>query len=183
MQSYYLKEYLLVLKLTSADLARLLDVSERTVQRWLSGDTEISGGPARAIEAWLALEAAGLPWRPDGVPLLHAQPGARAAIVLPTQPNQKTIEEIIENVYARGGPNMPWAIDLAQRQASLGHAWIKFKLLPNRLFVPQSYGRTDCAPDLVRDFPLIEDGYACIALAITKAEHLRVKQNWMEIAI
>ncbi len=181
MNKSYLKEYLSVLKLSSSDLAKLFNASERTIQRWLSGDIDIPGSAARAIEAWLLLESAGLPWRPDGLPLTRALPGGSASIILPIQCDI-TIQGIIESVYARGGPNTPWVVHLDQRLACLEHAWIKYKPIGN-LFIPLSFGRTDRAPDLARDFSLIEEGYACIALTLSKAAHLQSTQNWMETAL
>jgi hypothetical protein len=182
MNTLDLKEHLSILKLSSADLARLLDVSERTIHRWLSGDVAMPGAATRALEAWHLLENAGLPWRPDGVPLLRAHAGANASMVLPIR-SERTIKDIIESVYARGGPNTPWVVRLDQRQACLEHAWIKYKPLSNCSFIPLSFGRTDRAPDLTRDFGLIEEGYACIALALSKAAHLQSKHNWMETAL
>jgi hypothetical protein len=181
MNKSYLKEYLSILKLSITDLAKLFVVSERTIQRWLAGDIEIPGSAARALEAWLLLENAGLPWRPDGVPLSRALPGGSASIILPIQCD-KSVQGIIESVYSRGGPNMPWVVHLDQRQACLEHAWIKYKPIGN-LFIPLSFGRTDREPDLARDFSLIEEGYACIALALSKAAHLQSTRNWMETAL
>lgn len=82
MNAVELRENISILRVTNKELAQLLDVSERTVQRWLSARIEIPGAAGRAIEAWIAMDAAGLPWRPDGVPLLHLQPGGKVSVGL-----------------------------------------------------------------------------------------------------
>lgn len=181
MTSHELREYLSVLKVTNHELAQLMGVNERTVQRWLSDQTEIPGGIARALEAWFYLDRVGLPWRPDGVQLVRPAFG-QVTVALRIDANG-SLEDVIRAVLSRGGPTTPWIVDIGRRRATLGHAWIKFKILQYGKFVPQSYGRSDIEPDMLRDRALIEDGYARIAISLREIEALRLQDNWKEVAI
>ena len=184
MDSNSLKEHLSTLKLSNLEVANLLDTTERTVQRWLAGHTPVPGSIARALEAWLFLDYAGLPWRPDGLPLLQAHPNGEVSVALGLGVgNANNVDDIVHSVIENGGPTAPWIVDIGHRRATLGHAWIKFKTLPNGKFIPQSYGRTDKVPNIDRDKTLVEDGYACIALVLDKAETIQRQSNWEKVAI
>lgn len=93
------------------------------------------------------------------------------------------MDEVTRTVVQRGGPSAPWIVDVTHRVATLGHAWIKFKPLGRSAFLPQSYGRSDIAPDLTRDRALIEDGYACIAVALERTEVSRRRHNWNLVGV
>lgn len=179
-----LKEYLSVLKLSNAELSALLETSERTVQRWQSGQVPVPRAIERTLQAWLYLEYAGLPWRPDGVPLVHAHPNGKVTIALGFGTETFiNVEEILSEVAERGGASAPWIVDIGHRRATLGHAWIKFRPLLSGGFIPQSFGRTDIAPDLVRDRRIIEDGCARISNAIKQAFDMQHALNWYEVAV
>ena len=184
MDSNLLREHLSILKLSNIEVAKLLETTERTVQRWLSGHTSVPGSIARALEAWLCLDYAGLPWRPDGIPLIHAHPNGKGSVALGMGEGKKNnIEEIVNSVFKKGGPSAQWVVDVGYRRATLGDIWIKFKTLPNGKFIPQSYGRTDKVPNIDQDKTLVEDGYACIASTLNRAEKIQRQNNWEKVAI
>jgi hypothetical protein len=182
MDSSSLKENLQFLRLTIPDAARLFQVSDRSVHRWLSGEIDIPGGIARAIEAWVYLEKMGLPWRPDGLPLMPLTPEAVTELKL-SRAHAVELAKVLENVGARGGPSAPWVVDLHKRSATLGEIWVKFYPLRNGSFTPQSYGRKDKSLDLVRDRMLLEDAFACIAQAISQARRDLRNFNWYTVQI
>jgi hypothetical protein len=45
---------------------------------------------------------------------------------------------------------------------------VSFYRLADGGFSPQSYRRTDCEAEIQRDWPLLEDAFACIAAAVEK---------------
>lgn len=55
---------LTTLALDVADAAQLICVNDRTLRRWLAGARPPSRPAEHAINAWLRLHLAGLPWRP-----------------------------------------------------------------------------------------------------------------------
>jgi hypothetical protein len=70
-----------------------------------------------------------------------------------------------------------WDVDLARQRATLGERQLHFVLLADGGFVPQSYrpGQGAEVPvagdaDLARDTALLEDGVACIARALARAD-------------
>lgn len=70
-----LKESLGFLGLSVAEMSQLLGVSLRSAQRWIYVESDIPSAVQRAIEAWCFLHYLGLPWRPDGYPLLNLEQG------------------------------------------------------------------------------------------------------------
>ena len=52
------------LKLSSSEMAKLLSVDPKTVERWLKDEVQVSGPAAQALRAWMRLDKLGLPWRP-----------------------------------------------------------------------------------------------------------------------
>ena len=149
--------------LTQSELARLLSVNIRTVRRWVESPADIPGPAEQALRAWFALDRLGLPWAPDAVDV--AQIGADQ--VAQSRAHAIELEALLERVEQRGGPAAPWAVNLAQRRAALGPLQVTFYRLPNGGFSPQSYSRKVGTADLKRDWPLLEDAFACIARAIS----------------
>ena len=155
------------LALSEVEAGRLLSVTARSVRRWVDGSTEVPGPVEQAIRAWLRLEELGLVWRPDGVAiweLAQTELFRRHAIEL-----DALIQKVKKKVKNRGGSAAPWKVDLAARTASLGPVEVRFHVLANESFSPSCYARKDCAPDLKRDWALLEDAFYCIATAIGKA--------------
>ena len=153
------------LGLTQAELAQLLDTNPRTVRRWESGATPIPGAVAQTLHAWARLQRAGLAWRPEDAILDAGDAESLAAHRF----HSMALDELLERVRARGGPAAPWDVDLERKRATLGGLQLSFYLLANGGFAPQSYRRRDgVPPDLARDTPLLEDGYACIARALER---------------
>ena len=163
------QETLRYLGLSLAELAELLAVNIRTTRRWADDPHEIPGPAEQALRAWVRLQRLGLAWRPDGVAI-----GERSAERIAEQiklylRNAVDLDALIQRVEGRGGPAAPWDVSLASHQASLGPVVVSFYPLVNGSFSPASYTRRDRAPDLQRDWTLIEDALACIAKAISAA--------------
>jgi hypothetical protein len=152
------------LGLAPADAAQLLSVSPRTLRRWLDGE-EIPGPAQQAIRAWIQLHELHVPWRPDAVSIVSDDQDQIA------RHRRHTIElaEVCKRVEARGGAKAPWVVDWDKGRASLGDVMeITFYKLQSGNFSLGSYRRTDSAPDVTRDMPMIEDAVYCIAQALAK---------------
>jgi transcriptional regulator with XRE-family HTH domain len=159
------RDCLAQLGLTQTDAARLLEVDPRTVRRWAEGNAADIPGPAvQALRAWLGLQRRGLPWRPgDGT----------AEQIAPHRAHAIELYELLLRVDKRGGPSDAWNVDVERGQATLGPVKVWFYKLTNGGFSPSYYSRSDGHPDFKRDWPLIEDAFACIAKAF--AEQQRIK--------
>ena len=180
MKAGQLRESMSSLRLTLTDIGIFMEVKERTVLRWLSGESAVPGSVVRALEAWTYLENLGMPWRPDGIPLSQFSPEDETEI-----PHQKKLQEKIqatlEKVTKRGGTSAPWEVDLRRRCAVLHGSWVKFYPLKNGSFSLQTYGRKDKPPDLIRDHQLLEDAIACIASTISNEHRKLNNRNWLAV--
>jgi len=145
------------LRLTQVEAATLLGVDGRTVRRWIEAN-EVSGPADRALRAWVTLNRIGLAWRPDGRAIAENSENQLAKY------RQHAIDlvTVVEKVKNRGGPRLPWTVDLDRCLAKAGEMEVYFYKLANGSFSPQSYSRPG-HPDPIRDQPLLEDAYACIA--------------------
>jgi hypothetical protein len=182
MKAGQLRESMSSLRLTLTDIGIFMEVKERTVHRWLSGESAVPGSVARAIEAWTYLENLGMPWRPDGIPLSQLSPDSETELPH-NRKLQEQIQTTLEKVTKRGGTAAPWVVDLRRRCAELQGSWVKFYPLKNGSFSLQTYGRKDKPPDLIRDHQLLEDAIACIASTISN-EHRKLKNsNWLSVKL
>jgi hypothetical protein len=181
MKNGKLLETLAYLDVTASELALLLDLNLRTIQRWLSGEVDIPKSVRCLLESWSTLQYLGLPWRPDGLNLLD-QSIRKKQLELHMQTNIELIE-VIKKVKARGGPSAPWSVDISRKKANLENMWISFYILPNGGFVPQSYGRSDKKMDFERDRNILEDGFFCIAEKIRNQRVLLSNTQWEYIEI
>jgi transcriptional regulator with XRE-family HTH domain len=154
------RRYLERLGLTQTEAANLLSVDPRTVRRWAEeGDNAIPGPAEHALRAWAGLQREGVPWRPEDI-----EDAQQVALH-----RQHAIElyELLMRVEARGGPRLPWKVDVDNGVATLGDAMrLSFYRLRNGGFSPAYYRRSDQTTDIERDRELIEDGFACIARAV-----------------
>lgn len=158
-----LQDHFLQLGLTADEAADLLSVSPRTVQRWQHGIQEVPGPAEQTLRAWLGSHERGVAWRPNEVAMDNSEKLAIARV------NAVGLEDLLRRVDARGGPAAPWAVDLERCRATLGPLQVTFYKLRDGGFAPQSYRRSDeLGTDLQRDWPLIEDAFACIADAFAK---------------
>lgn len=165
-----LVDALLFLSLDSKEAGKLLSVDTKTVGRWLDGTTDVPGPAAQALRAWVRLERARIPWRPDGLPLRIMSDNEVDEQIRLMREHVVSLDDVLLRVRQRGGPAAPWKVDLKQHRAELaGTMVVSFYALPNGNFSPSSYRRTDKEPDYERDRPLIEDAVACIAEAVTAA--------------
>lgn len=153
-----LQENLTFLDLTKAGAAQLLQVSTRTVTRWLEGE-EIPGPVQAAITAWRSLHQRHLAWKPDSISVHEndqdqIERQRRFAV---------DFANMLKRVERRGGPVHPWKIDSYFSRASIGACEVNYHRLANGGFSISSYRRTDRHPDVERDMPMIEDAAYCIA--------------------
>lgn len=154
------------LGISQTEAAQLLSVTPRTVRRWVDETDALAiPGPAeQALRAWLELHRLGLPWHPASDDVQQIERHLKHATELC---------ELLHRVEARGGPAAPWVVDLDRSRATLGPMEVSFYHLQNGGFSPQSYSRTDEHPDQKRDWPLIEDAFACIAKAIAGTDQTK----------
>ena len=167
MPAVEIRQTLAALRLSQTAAASLLGVSPRSVRRWLEGE-EIPGPAEAALRAWRQLEMRGLAWRPDSVTLFE-EDQERIAVYRQEAMN---LEALLERVDARGGPRLPWKVDLSAGQATMEWASLSFYKLQNGGFSPSVYRRSDqsSTPDIKDDRELIEDALYCIAIAFQKSE-------------
>ena len=183
MQTSLLKESLVTLGLNAIELADLLGINVRTVQRWLAGQVEIPKSIGLVINAWMYLNQLGLPWRPDGFSVTLLSLDQVKNQLLLQMENTKELAKIIKKVQARGGPAAPWIVDLSAKKATLGDVWVRFYILSNGNFSPQSYGRYDKFPSFERDQSILEDAYVCIAEAIAARNEKYKEADWSSVDI
>lgn len=183
MQSSSLRESIVTLGLNVQELAYLLGINVRTVRRWLSEDVEIPRSIECVINAWIYLNQLGLPWRPDGFSVALLSPEQVKNQLLLQMENTKELAKIIKKVKNRGGPAAPWSVDLSAKKANLGDVWVRFYILSNGSFSPQSYGRFDKYPDIDRDQSILEDAYVCIAEAIASRDKKYKEADWSSVDI
>lgn len=153
------------LGLSQVDMARLLSVDARTVRRWVANPEEITGPTTQALRAWRRLNQLGLAWSPDSTDIVETDPDQIAA----QRAHAIDLSNLLLKVQQRGGPSGAWAVNLEKNNATLGPFVVSFYRTASGSFSPQSYKRTDdIHPDLQRDWPFIEDAFACISTAIGK---------------
>jgi hypothetical protein len=167
-----LLDHLQRLGITQAEAALLLSVSDRTVRRWAEAPAEIPGPAEHVLRAWVRLHERGIAWRPDGLPIGEDKPEEIAQQIALYRGHAISLDSLIRRVEARGGPTVPWEVNVEAGEAILGPVWVTFYRLPNGGFSPQSYGRSDREPDFTRDRLLIEDAYVCIARATARRRGL-----------
>ena len=166
-----LREHIQGFGLTQTELAQLLGANARTVRRWLEedGSTDgpgVPGAVATTLRAWQRLQHAALAWRPQDAPLSAA---GTAPVLAAQRFYALGIDAMLERVRMRGGPAVPWDVDLARQRATVGAVQLSFYVLEGGGFVPLSYRRQDALmPDPVRDQTLLEDGVACIARTLER---------------
>jgi transcriptional regulator with XRE-family HTH domain len=160
-----MQEHLQALNLTQAEAAQLLGVSNRTVTRWCGNAEEVSGPAEAALRAWRRLNERHLAWRPDSVSIVEDDTERIAT----HRQEAINLDDILRRVEERGGPKLPWTVNLAESEATLGKVHVSFYKLHNGGFSLSVYSRRDGEhPDVKRDWPLIEDAIFCIAREFEK---------------
>jgi transcriptional regulator with XRE-family HTH domain len=153
-----LGDHLTALRLTQSEAAQLLGVSTRTLRRWVEGE-EVPGPAEAALRAWRKLSTNNLPWKPDSVSIVEDDQDQIARHRLHTI----GLSDLLARVEARGGARIPWAVNIVNGNAVLGPVEVAFYKLQSGGFSVSFYTRKDTAPDVSRDWPLIEDAIYCIA--------------------
>ena len=154
------------LGLTMPEAALLLGLSDRTLRRYLDDEdpnaaepVTVPGPVEQALRAWLRLHRQGLAWRPDA----QSIEARNDASIAQHRLHSLELDEMLQRVKARGGPSLPWEVDFERGRATLGAMTFTFYRLANGGFSPQSYTRRDMPPDAQRDWPMLEEGFACVA--------------------
>jgi len=158
-----LREHLIALNVSRAEIAQMLGVSKRTVTRWADG-VDVPGPAQAALRAWRSLNNRHLAWKPDSVSVLENDEDQ----IERQRKYSIRFEEMLQRVELRGGPVHPWKIDFYNSTAKFSSSEITFYKLANGGFSIGSYWRSDRAPDLTIDMPLVEDAAYCIAKKYAK---------------
>jgi hypothetical protein len=163
MSTQELAEHLSALRLTTAEAAELLGVSERSLRRWGEGES-VPGPVEAALRAWRRLDERWLPWKPGSRPALESDQDQLRRL----REHNIVLDALMREVEARGGPANPWSVDLNRQRATFGPAEVGFYRLQGGGFSPATYRRLDRAAS-DRDKPEIQDACYCIAQAISRA--------------
>ena len=163
MTSAELSEHLSSLSLNQIQAAQLLGISARTVRRWAEGE-EIPGPAEAALRAWRRLAERNLPWKPDSVSIVQDDQDQIAR----HRQHTMDLDGLLRRVEGRGGPSIPWVVDVPGSKATLGSLEVSFYKLLSGGFSLSTYHRSDAPADLQRDWPLIEDAAFCIAKEFEK---------------
>jgi hypothetical protein len=163
MSSQEFSEHLSTLRLSFAEAAQLLGVSERTAYRWVEGDS-VPGPVEAALRAWQRLDARHLPWKPDSISIFDDNQDQ----IQRMREHDKLLDTLMSEVEARSGPSTIWAVDLTKQRATLGPAEVGFHKLQNGGFSPSTYRRADRTPT-DEDRVGIQDACYCIAQAFARA--------------
>jgi hypothetical protein len=155
-------ERLVALRLSLAEAALLLGVSERSVRRW--SEEGVPGPAAAALRAWCSLDQQHLPWKPDSISILKQDHDQLRRM----REHDQLLDQVMKEVEARGGPANPWTVDLDKCRASFAHAEVGFHKLANGSFSPSTYRRLDRTPTDA-DKPEISDAVYSIAKAFSRA--------------
>lgn len=167
MKNYQLYDDLNELDIGSYQLAELLDVNVRTVNRWLDGTIDTPMSVERVIAAWKALQSVNLPWRPNEIGISPFDINEMMDLACRHEAHRKRIDEICSAVEARGGSALQWSVDLERSVATSGDFHLTFYRLKDGNISPQTFRRSDGVhPDPVRDQFLIEDALYSIKKAI-----------------
>jgi hypothetical protein len=163
------------LGLTRSEAAMLLSVDGRTIARWFASPSRISGPAEQALRAWVRLNRMGLAWKPEDLPIGEDDTEELAKQIALYRQHAIQLDGLLRKVAARGGPKLPWMVDLDAHKATLGQMTVGFYLLPNGGFSPSTYRRSDRHPDMEEDAQLLEDAYAAIAKAIADERRKRIR--------
>jgi hypothetical protein len=161
MNAEKLEQSLRHLGLTQADLAAHLGVTPRSVRRWQAGEQQIPHWVQEIIAVWLQLHERKLPW---GADLESVWYGDIDQIDRHME-HDKALAGILARVASRGGPSVPWRINVAVLTATLGKITVRFYRLASGSFSLASYRRGDMPTDAFRDRHMIEDAVASFAEA------------------
>ncbi|HET6970476.1 MAG TPA: helix-turn-helix domain-containing protein [Phenylobacterium sp.] len=164
MSSRDFAQHLTALRLSFAEAAQLLGVSERSVRRWADSE-EVPGTAAAAVKAWRRLDDLHLAWKPDAVSIFKDDQDQIRRI----RDHSGLLSVLLTEVEADGGPKTPWAVDIPKRRARSGYAEVGFYRLENGSFSPSTYRRLDRAA-AEADWADARDASYCIAQALAKAQ-------------
>ena len=159
MNNQKLEQALRILGLTQADLAAHLGVTPRSVRRWQTGEQPIPHWVQEIVAVWLQLHEWKLPWGADLESIWYGDIDQ----IERHMKHDIALAAILERVTLRGGPSVPWRINVATMTATLGKVTVKFYHLKSGGFSLASYRRGDIPTDAFRDRQMIEDAVASFA--------------------
>ncbi|MGB9153906.1 MAG: hypothetical protein WCD70_12575 [Alphaproteobacteria bacterium] len=169
-------KHLEILGLNQSGAAAMLQIHPRTVRRWQNGEQEIPSPIADLIKAWCQLHDAKIPWSPELELIWHGKHNE----IRRHHDHALALSAIMDRVKKRGGISAPWKVSLEEHSATLGPMTVCFYRLANNGFSIANYRRSDKAPDINRDWPLIEDGVVAFAEAVGAARKKNPQQSWDE---
>ena len=163
MNEIELKDHLSTLGLDPDEAAQFLDISVRTLRRWLDGE-EVPGPAEAALRAWRKLHERNIAWKPNAVAVFEDDQELERH-----RRHAREMAALIARVKARGGPKDPWKVNLVKNSATFGNYEVGFYNLQLGGFSLSNYRRKDAAPDPAHDRPFLEDAAYCIDKAFAKA--------------
>jgi hypothetical protein len=168
MNNHELKQSMQILGLTQADLAAHLGVASRSVRRWQMGEQPIPQWVQEIVAVWTQLHERKLPWGADLESIWYGDTDQ----IDRHMEHDKALAAILGRVAIRGGPSVPWRINVAAMTATLGKITVRFYKLKSGSFSLASYRRGDDIPaDAFRDRHMIEDAVASFFNAWKRVEH------------
>ena len=152
------------LGITLNELAYLLSVNPRTVNRWMEGSVEVPAPVSQLLGAWQKLKGLKVAWRPDEIDVEPVNLNKLAEQLDKLRQHEQQINVMCAAVKARGGCSLDWDVNLDMGTAKSGNFFLGFYRLANDGFSPSTFRRSDGrAPDLIRDRHIIEDAVYAIA--------------------
>src|SRR5689334_5704247 len=90
------------LGLSQVEAARLLEVSDRTMRRWVEDAAELPGPAEQALRAWLRLHRLGVAWRVDSISLNDPGPAEVTKAISAHRRDAIEKDDVMRRVSARG---------------------------------------------------------------------------------
>ncbi len=111
------------LNLTQIEAAKLLGITARTMNRWMSNSEEMTEPAKLAFKAWITLKDHNLPWQPDVTDIC----GDVSSEIGKLRNKSMGIKDILDLPALM----LPWQINMRSKIVTLETVHLSFALIPD----------------------------------------------------